>query len=146
MAYTKDYSKDQIEYWNGNSYTTADTTGTNYTAWTDWNFRTEQPGEWREVLRYELNNHIKECKLEKENTRMLYEVYIYDPEAERIIHRWVGAAKDESTAQMKAWQDRCTQTFGVGESTNVEDYDFVCNELGTVRAKKEVQEVKIIDK
>jgi len=69
---------------------------------------------------------------------MLYDVYIVDPEAEKVIFHKPGViAKDETLAKMIAFKDCPLEK-------PIDEYDFICHPLGNVRPKKEMQEVKII--
>lgn len=70
--------------------------------------------------------------------RGLFDVYIVDPENDSVIWEWEGVvAKDEQSAKLKA----------VSKATlggDVDDYDIIVVKLGSVRPKKEVQEVKVV--
>lgn len=90
---------------------------------------------------YHLSNQLKESE-KKKMSRGLYRVYIVDPETDEVIHD-TGAivARDEDSARLKA-----VQIAGGTLVKDIDDYDFVVVELGDVRAKKEVQEVRLAEK
>ena len=71
--------------------------------------------------------------------RGLYQVYIVDPEDDKIIAVWgPEVAFTGGNAQMKAIA-KCSP-FG----KDIDDLDFVAVRLGEVREKKEVQTVKVV--
>jgi len=77
---------------------------------------------------------------EKERSkRMLYEVFIVDPETEEIWCFLV-VASGQSAAERKA-----LLRFATGDMDGeADDYDFITRSVGAVRKQKEVQEVKIV--
>ena len=76
----------------------------------------------------------------KRMDRGLFLVYIVDPATDEVVHE-TGAivAKDEDNAQLKA-----VRMAGGTLTKDIDDYDIVVVELGDVRDKKTVQEVKVI--
>lgn len=76
-------------------------------------------------------------KGEKKNMRKLYEVYVIDPEDDSILVREVLVARDKESAKLKVVQR-------VVFPRDLDEFDFIVVALGDVRAKKEVQEVKVV--
>lgn len=72
-----------------------------------------------------------------ENMRALYRIYAVNPKTEAIHGPYLVIAKDESGALLKAGLPSDSRT-------NPEDYDFIVDRLGDVRAKKDVQKVKMV--
>lgn len=84
---------------------------------------------------------VIENHFQKENQRMLYEIFIVNPEAsegDEIIHHDFYIAKSKSGAEHKALQK-------IKLKGDVEDYDFIVRSIGDVRTKREVQEVKVVE-
>lgn len=75
---------------------------------------------------------------EEPPVRYLYRVYIVDPATDQVTEIPPFVAKDEATARLKA-----LQKAGDKIEKDVDQLDFVVVALGQVRAKKEIQEVKI---
>lgn len=78
---------------------------------------------------------IDSSSKEKPVNRSLYQVYIYDPEAAKIVHQMVVPARTEDAARLKAAQEA-----KLPEERDVESYDLVVVELGAVRTKKELKD------
>lgn len=76
--------------------------------------------------------------------RHLYEVFIVDPEKESVIYAARIIAKSAQGAERSAVMEMAItepETF----AGDIDDYDFITNELGDVRPKQKVQEVKVVD-
>ena len=70
--------------------------------------------------------------------RGLYEVYLVDPEDDKVLDCVKVVAKSTETARFKAM--RKLSWF----NKNIDDCDVIAHKLGDVRAKKEVQEVRVV--
>lgn len=81
-----------------------------------------------------------ERKEEKQPMRGLFEVFIVDPETETIIFNGCIVATDEGTARLKAALSPAL------DRDKVDDYDFIVRRLGDVRAKRQVREVRVVEK
>ena len=72
--------------------------------------------------------------------RGLYEVFIVDPKTGKVITIAPLVASDENNAKMKAVARTTLST------DDLDDYDIIARKIGDVRAKKSVQEVKVVEK
>jgi hypothetical protein len=71
--------------------------------------------------------------------RRLYEVFVVDPEEDEVISQELLIAKSGSSAKIKA-----LSKAGLSDDIDYDDLDVIVVQLGDVRDKKEVQEVKIL--
>ena len=71
--------------------------------------------------------------------RYLYEVYIGDPEADSLMNHSRVIAKSGSSAKIKA-----LSKASLADDVDVDDLDVIVVQLGEVRDKKQIQEVKIL--
>ena len=71
--------------------------------------------------------------------RHLYEVLAVDPEEDALLYSDKMIAKSGSSAKIKA-----LSKAGLGDDVDVDDLDVIIVQLGDVRDKKQVQEVKIV--
>lgn len=74
----------------------------------------------------------------KESKRMLYEVFIVDPELEEVVYHTYKVATSATGAERKV-------LTSIQLDKDVEDLDFITRKIGDVRSKKEVQEVKVVE-
>ena len=76
--------------------------------------------------------------------RGLYEVYIVDPDEDEIVWETPKpfVAKDEDSAERKAIRMAGDK---LDDSKDLDDYDFIVIELGSVRPKKEVKKVRVVE-
>lgn len=72
----------------------------------------------------------------EEPMRGLYHVYVVDPESAEIVQDFVTVAKDADAARLKAAKK-------LPDDVDLDDYDLIVDHVGAVRAKRQVQEVKI---
>ena len=72
-----------------------------------------------------------------ENMRGLYRIIVVDPKSEEIVGPIFVIAKDESGALLKADLPQGIRSYS-------DHYDFIVDRLGDVRAKKDVQKVKVV--
>ena len=81
----------------------------------------------------------------QEETKMrgLFVGYVVDPEMDNVVFSTTlpFVAKDEQSAKFKL-----VQMAGVLIEEDLDDYDIVVFKLGSVRPKKEIQEVKVVGK
>ena len=70
--------------------------------------------------------------------RGLYEVIVVDPDTEQVIEDIFTVAKSYDGAKLRVLKETDLEK-------DVEDYDVFAIRIGDIRAKKEVQEVKVID-
>jgi len=75
--------------------------------------------------------------------RGLFVGYVVDPEMDNVVFSTTlpFVAKDEQSAKFKL-----VQMAGVLIEEDLDDYDIVVFKLGSVRPKKEIQEVKVVGK
>ena len=102
--------------------------------WVAWNGDTIYP-----PLGFSWAPFITERKEVKE-MRGLFHIYVVDYEHDQVITEGHIIADDEAKAKMKAlhcWNDAVA-------NYDLDDLDIICVKLGSVRRKKEVQEVKIL--
>lgn len=76
-------------------------------------------------------------KPERSNMRALYRIIVVNPKTEAISGPYFVVAKDESGALLKA-------DLPQNVRANSEDYDILIECVGGVRAKKDVQKVKVV--
>lgn len=74
---------------------------------------------------------------ERSNMRALYRIIVVNPKTEEVREPIMVIAKDEAAAKMKALLKQCF-------SGNIDDYDILAECVGDVRAKKDVQKVKVV--
>ena len=72
--------------------------------------------------------------------RGVYEVFIVDPEAGKVVVWGPEVAASDENAKMKA----ITAFAAVFEGKDIDDFDFGVVRLCGIRAKKEIQTVKVI--
>jgi hypothetical protein len=94
------------------------------------------------VITERVIERIIEKHTEKKPMRGLFSVHVVDPDKGKVVaSRLLLVAKSESNARLKAISEiAATDEF----TRDVDDYDIIVVRLGDVRAKKEVQEVKVI--
>ena len=86
------------------------------------------------------NEHTYILGKEAKEMRGLFHVYVVDHGHDQVIAEGHIIADDEAKAKMKAlhqWNDAVA-------NYDLDDLDIICVKLGSVRKKKEVQEVKIL--
>ncbi len=76
-------------------------------------------------------------KEEVRDMRGLFQFYVVDPEKGGVVGDGLVIAKNKETAKIKALAP-------FADKYDLDDLDIICNRLGDVREKKEVQEVKIV--
>ena len=76
-------------------------------------------------------------KEEVREMRGLFQFYVVDPEKGEVVGDGLVIAKNKETAKIKALAP-------FADKYDLDDLDIICNRLGDVREKKEVQEVKIV--
>lgn len=77
-------------------------------------------------------------KRKEPEMRGLFEVYVVNPETSTVVDSVKIVAKSPETAKLKAIQKHgCI-------AGDLDDYDFIVHKLGDVRAKKMVQEVRVV--
>ena len=76
-------------------------------------------------------------KEEVRDMRGLFQFYVVDPEKGEVVGDGLVIAKNKETAKIKALAP-------FADKYDLDDLDIICNRLGDVREKKEVQEVKIV--
>ncbi len=106
------------------------------TTTSQWGWDATPPsGEWMRMpssVPYDV--YIKE---EVRDMRGLFQFYVVDPEKGKVVGDGLVIAKNKETAKIKALAP-------FADKYDLDDLDIICNRLGDVREKKEVQEVKIV--
>jgi hypothetical protein len=69
--------------------------------------------------------------------RYLFQVWIVDPKLEGVLNVLTVVAKDRSEALLKA-------PIPADVRANADDYDFLIEQVGEVRPKRETQKVKVV--
>jgi hypothetical protein len=125
-----------VEYLTNDSNITGTVTNGNWYSYTDQISIGASSACWVPIWP---NAEEKPAKKKKDkNMRHLYEVYIVDPETD-VVQKLEGiVAATEKSAERKAIQ-------GSNFDKDLDDYDFIVVKLGDVRAKKSVQEVKVVE-
>lgn len=99
--------------------------------WTSWKGDTTYPpsgGSW--VTLYTERKEVNEM-------RGLFYVVVVDYQNDTILEDGLYIAKDAETAKIKA-----LSVFA--DTYDLDDLDVICQRLGDIRKKKEIQEVKIV--
>jgi len=101
-----------------------------YTTW-----YSEPPKEGM-VVQHNIKYQLEEVR----EMRGLFHIYVVDYEHDQVVAEGHIIADDEAKAKMKAlhqWNDAVA-------NYDLDDLDIICVKLGSVRKKKEIQEVKIL--
>lgn len=77
-------------------------------------------------------------KEEVKDMRGLFHVVVVEYKTDRILEDGLVIAKDKETAKIKSLAP-------FADAFDLDDLDTICNRLGDVRKKKEVQKVEIVE-
>lgn len=116
-------------------------TTTDNTVWNgDW------VGNWKLVQPPEVHFSIyQEPKREEvKDMRGLFRVFVVNPEKGEVIYQDLTVAKDKETAKYKVLR-LAAKTIPLADGYDLDDLDIICNRLGDVRKKKEIQEVRMVN-
>ena len=101
---------------------------------------------WQGDTIYPPNDGWKSEYIQKEEVkemRGLFEVFVVDPKRGEIVYGDIVVAKDTETAMFKVLQEGA-KVIPLTDVYDLDELDFICNRLGDVRKKKEVQRVRVV--
>ena len=96
-----------------------------------------QPSVMPDRPTYDIQVIDKKEMREEQPMRNLFQVVIVNPKTEKVITSQLIVAKDRESALLKVAKQ--------GIEINPEEFDIIVQFLGNVRARKEVQEVKVVE-